>query len=211
MRRYWSELVSECERVCAERIVNKHVDSDHIDTTDDHDEPEELKAGASRYKNIVHLLTSTRNISLMPYQLLIAKDFIRSCIPKIYGEATFRNHGPEILESHNLQKIRYETFVSSARRVGKTLTTSMCMLAIALSVPAHSTGRPFQISVYSVTKNSSKAFISECLINCRNFNKTYTSKFYIKHSSEEIRITNRKNKSDVRIIRSHCGRGDVSI
>lgn len=204
---YWTQFLEDCEREVSESVISEHEDIEQESTTKKEDDLEE---GRRRFQNATNLLTTTRNIRLLPYQLSIAKDCIVSSLAHIYGESCFNRHKNVILEDHRIAKPCQETFVVSARRVGKTLTVSMTCLAIALSVPAHKSGRPFRIAVYSVTLKSAKAFIQECILNYKSFDAEFTKNFSRHHTSDTIVFTNKNNPNDVRIIETSCGRGHVS-
>ena len=205
---FWCDLADACVKEQAQKV---HPLDDFEDTDErEPDMPLGVKEGMERYKNIVRLLTTTRNVSLFPYQMAIAKDCIHNSLAKIYGSSTFDKYKDTILEMHRQDKETNELFVSSARRVGKSLTVSLCFMSILLSVPGHASGRPFTMAVFSVTKESSKCFIKECIIHLNNLDRDYLKQFEINCYTETIVVINRRNRRDVRIMRGLCGKGNVS-
>lgn len=140
-----------------------------------------------------HKLGITRNI----IQTQMHNEFIKSCLPKIYGEEWQRD--PEsIMMRFGINECRQETIVSMPRRYGKTVGVSSFAAVYALCVPKVS------IAIFANGHNMSKKLLS----------MLYTFMQVIGIEEQGLRITKcqaelielqGKDKLDKRVIRALCG------
>lgn len=163
--------------------------------------------GDLRYKRIVHALTRTDPIRLLPYQL----DFVRACmtptLPQIYGDEWVRDRAG-VLARHGIDNFYEEVFYIASRRMGKTLTMAMFAVAYALSIPSDGS-HPFRIAIFSVNKDAALRFIEECRVVMRSIDPALLDEFEISGKADRIVFRSRTDPNDVRTITSYPGRGNV--
>ena len=53
---------------------------------------------------------------------LPSQEFIRSCLPHIFGSADFERHRDRILAAHQMTKVSYDCLICTPRRFGKNLS-----------------------------------------------------------------------------------------
>ena len=115
----------------------------------------------------------------------------------IYGKKDFQRYKNTILESHGIDESMKQILVFAPRRMGKTLTTAVFSVVLALSIPAPEWGE-FTILVFSITLVSAQVFVNECKNAIQSIKDT--DDFIIEINQQQITFINRKNKSDRRII-----------
>lgn len=163
--------------------------------------------GDERYKRIVHALTHTNPIRLLPYQL----DFVRACmtptLPQIYDDEWQRDRAG-VLKRHGINSYYEEVFYIASRRMGKTLTMALFAVAYALSIPSDGT-HPYRIAIFSVNKDAALRFVEECRTVMRSVDPALCDEFDISGKADRIVFRSRADPSDVRTITSYPGRGNV--
>jgi hypothetical protein len=156
---------------------------------------------------IIRTITNLRSIELYPYQL----DFVKVIIPTLFKyiyKNEWNTKRREILARHGMKEIYDEVFFISPRRMGKTITLGYTCLAIAVNMTKDQI-RPFDIAVFATTRDASRRFIEECGLGWKNIDINH--KFYIDQTASQITLTNKRDPTDIRYIKSFAGSGVVSI
>jgi hypothetical protein len=163
--------------------------------------------GDTVVNGIIRTITNLRSIELYPYQL----DFVKVIIPTLFKyiyKDEWNTNRREILARHGMKEVYDEVFFISPRRMGKTITLGYTCLSIAANMIKDPI-RPFDIAVFATTRDASKRFIDECALGWKNIDINY--KFYFEKTASQITLTNKKNPTDIRYIKSFAGSGVVSI
>jgi hypothetical protein len=113
--------------------------------------------GDQRLRRIRTMLESGLKIERSEDQILFHDAFIEASLPKIYG-SDWNNHCIRVMEEFSIQKIRSEVMVITARRIGKTWSVAMFVLALLLNVAGiqiaiFSTGSRASGSLYDILMN----------------------------------------------------------
>jgi hypothetical protein len=91
-------------------------------------------SGDEILEKMQYLLETGFGVSRSPTQVQIHKEFIESCLPKIY-EATWTNNSARIMKQFNVKQLIQEVLVVMPRRRGKTYSTAMFAAAALLCIP----------------------------------------------------------------------------
>jgi hypothetical protein len=166
-----------------------------------------LCEGDRSYRKFVRMITNTKKHKLEDYQLRLIQTCLVPSLAGLYG-SDFDARRREILEDHQIKRYFSEVFFLSSRRMGKSFTTAMFAIVMAMSRRGDGV-RALRFAVFSVNLNSAQDFIKECesALTCIRD----TSEFDIKVFSRKIVFINKKNRKDKRIIRTYCGTKNVSI
>lgn len=157
------------------------------DTKNEDEKLVEQSNGAKVFRKITRMVTKTKHIKLLDYQLRLIEMCLVPAIPGIYGHMFDKLKGP-IYDCHGIKKQLSEVCFVSARRMGKTKTTSTFADTLALTVKSNDT-QPMKIAVFSTTKASAMQFIDECVImlDCLRWDK---SQWKVKVTAMWIRFEN---------------------
>jgi hypothetical protein len=91
-------------------------------------------SGDEILEKIQYLLEKGFGVDRSTTQVQIHKEFIESCLPKIY-EATWATNSARILKQFNVKQLIQEVLVVMPRRRGKTYSTAMFAAAALLCIP----------------------------------------------------------------------------
>ena len=125
-------------------------------------------SGDETLKQINFLLESGFGVKRSPMQKDIHKQFIESCLPKIY-QRDWAKSAPSILKQFNVKQLIQEVLVVMPRRRGKSYSAAMFTAACLLSIPdcsciIFSTGeRTAKLLMTVITDLIEKAFIQGSL------------------------------------------------
>lgn len=164
--------------------------------------------GDAIYKRIVDLLTYSKEQPLYNYQLNFARTCIVPSLPLIYRDDSFEENQDKILASHGVKNFYTELLYIAARRMGKSLTCARIAVSYALSIPGKHR-RPFRVGIFATSQDSADRDIEECQIATGHMDPVIMKEFNIRVTASRIIFTNKKNPSDIRVIKAYCGRGQV--
>ena len=88
-----------------------------------------------------------------PQQRMCWQAFLRACLPHIYKEE-WPVRAPDVMQELDIDCIRYEVLVQAPRRIGKTVSIAMFVLAIMLNVPG------IRICIFSTGKRASSSLMA---------------------------------------------------
>ncbi len=91
-------------------------------------------SGDEILEKMQHLLETGFGVQRSPTQVEIHRQFVESCLPKIY-EATWTNNSARIMKQFNVKQLIQEVLVVMPRRRGKTYSTAMFAAAALLCIP----------------------------------------------------------------------------
>lgn len=162
-------------------------------------------------KGILYTLTNLKTIHLYDFQLDFLKIVMITLLKWIY-RAEWDVKANKVLKRNGLKRgTGYdEVFFTAARRMGKTLTLSFFCLATMLNVIKHEP-RDYRIAIFSVSLESAKMFLSECINSWKELPPLIKNKFKIDITATQIKITRISNPEDVRVMKSYVGSGEVSF
>jgi hypothetical protein len=112
--------------------------------------------GDSRMRKIRWYLEKGFKIERWEEQIMFHDAFLEACLPKIYGDEWSTN-SVRVMKEFGIKKIQSEVMVITARRIGKTWSVAMLVLAILLVVHG------IEIAIFSTGSRASGALYATIL------------------------------------------------
>lgn len=150
---------------------------------------------------------ATCGVQWMEYQIESFIKILKAAIPQIFY-TVWDLMKIEILEFYGIVYIKQTVVLNIPRQLGKTFAVAILIKYLLLHINGDGRENPFSIMIPGLYRSTYEDFIERV---CRSFSEHDLHKFIVKESKREIKLINRRNKSDVRRMFGGSTKSDVSI